>query len=292
MFHDVGHVKVKHEPVVQRVDACLHKAALRLGRVNGPEAELDGQIRRPKAFLQLPQYRGLPRSFLAVEHETLAERPAGDLAVNTLKEFSPAEEHLLLLDRGTAGIPAIWVGDAYEFAGLLEHERYGPGGTLGDLAGGATEPETQGYPDLTHAQRQVGDLQPLDKLPRLTRPQRLQEPGRPERAQVGVVLEQELNALNRGTSGREANRHSQKKRLIVLDVEVLSGDQADKVRRRYGGAKVKGVLGVHHVRQLPQQRAEVRGRLLPFADRGIQRRVCCGDILAGLRVRGLVAFIV
>ena len=112
------------------------------------------------------------------------------------------------------------------------------------------------------------------------------------RAQVGRVLEKELNALNRGTSGREANRHRQEKRLIVLDVEVLSGDQADKVRRRYGGAEIQGVLGVHHVRQLPQQRAEVCGRLLPCADRGIQLRGRRGDTLAGLLVRGFVAFVV
>jgi hypothetical protein len=85
LFHDVRHVKVMDEPLVQRVDTCLHKAALRLGRVNGAQAEVDGQVRRVEPFSQLPQHRRLAGSFLPVEHETLTERPAGDLAVNTLE---------------------------------------------------------------------------------------------------------------------------------------------------------------------------------------------------------------
>src|SRR6185437_9831725 len=163
LFHDIRHIKVMHEPFVQRVDTSLHKAALRLGRVNGAQAEVDGQVRRVEPFSQLPEYRRLTGSFLPVEHEALAERPAGDLAVDTLEEFSPPEEHLLLLDRSTARIPAVRVGDAHEPAGGLERGHHGPGRTLCELAGGAPEAEAQGHRDLAHAKRQVRDLEPLDK---------------------------------------------------------------------------------------------------------------------------------
>src|SRR6516162_1653472 len=106
-----------HEPLVQRVDAGLNEAALGLAGVNGPLAEGNGEVRRPEAFGQLPQHRGLPGSFLPVEHETLTERPAGELAVNAVEELLAAEEHLLLLDRGAAGIPAVGVGDTHKSAG-------------------------------------------------------------------------------------------------------------------------------------------------------------------------------
>src|SRR5215470_177332 len=147
-----------YEPLVQRVDTCLHKAALRLGRVNGAQAEVDGQVRRVEPFSQLPQYRRLARPFLPIQHETLAERPAGDLAVNTLEEFSPPEEHLLLLDRSAARVPAVRVGDAHEPAGGLERGHHGPGGALRELTGGAPKAEAQGHRDLAYAKRQVRDL--------------------------------------------------------------------------------------------------------------------------------------
>src|SRR5215471_15900771 len=102
MFEDIGHIKVMHEPLVQCIDAGLNEAALRLGGVDGPQAEVHGEVRGPEAFCQLPQHRRLPGSFLPVEDETLAERPAGELAVNAVKELLAAEEHLLLLDRGAA----------------------------------------------------------------------------------------------------------------------------------------------------------------------------------------------
>src|SRR6516225_7168039 len=102
MLKDIGHIKVMHEPLVQRVNAGLNKAALRLAGVNGTQAERNGEVRRPEAFGQLPQHRRLPGSFLPVEHETLTERPTGELAVNAVQELLAAEEHLLLFDRGAA----------------------------------------------------------------------------------------------------------------------------------------------------------------------------------------------
>src|SRR5262249_26674799 len=102
MFEDIGHIKVMHEPLVQRIDAGPNEAALCFGGVNGPQAKVDGEVRRPEAFRQLPQYRRLPRPFLPVEHETLAEWSAGELVVNAVQQFLAAEEHLLLLDRGAA----------------------------------------------------------------------------------------------------------------------------------------------------------------------------------------------
>src|SRR5690242_20019788 len=102
MFKDIGHVEIMHEPLVHRIDAGLNEAALRLGGVNGAQAEVDGEVRWPEAFGQLPEHRRLPGPFLPVEHEALAEWPAAELLVNAVEEFLAPEEHLLLLDRGAA----------------------------------------------------------------------------------------------------------------------------------------------------------------------------------------------
>src|SRR5262249_8911105 len=109
-----------HEPLVPRIDAGLDEAALCPGRINSPQAEVDGEVRRPEALRQLPQYRGLPGPLLPVEHETLAERPAGELAVDAVEEFLTAEEHLLLLDRGAARITAVGVVGSNESPGRVQ----------------------------------------------------------------------------------------------------------------------------------------------------------------------------
>src|SRR5262249_40150652 len=134
-----------HEPLVQRIDASLDEAALSPGRINSPQAEVDGEVRRPEALRQLPQYRGLPGPLLPVEHETLAERPAGELAVDAVEEFLTAEEHLLLLDRGAARIPAVGGDDTNESAGLFEHGHHGPRAAFGDLAVCAPAPRARGH---------------------------------------------------------------------------------------------------------------------------------------------------
>ena len=132
----------------------------------------------------------------------------------------------------------------------------------------------------------------MHKLSALTRPERLQKSRLPVRAQARRILKQKLNALDRGVPGWELDDHGQEKGLVVAHIEALTGTEAGKVRRRDSAADVPVVLGVRHVRQLSQQRAEIGRRALPRADQRIQCRGRRGDILAGLFVGGFMTFVV